>query len=165
MAQTLAIPGRWSVDLALAMPDRASDDVAGLRRLPDEWQVVDEVVLADTTIDHVVVGPNGVFTVSVDRDPTPAFIADDGLYRSGSRVTEAVESALSAGQRLRADLGDGVFAYPLLVSSVAGDRAHLDRLGIVAGDRIAEAIWSHPGRPMIRSARLETLRSIRRRAR
>lgn len=161
MAQTFAIPDDWSAGLALATPDVASGDLAGLRRLPDEWQVVDGVVLADAVIDHVVVGPNGVFAVSIDPDPTPAFVASDGLYRSGSRVTHAVKSALSAAHHLRTTVGDRVFAYPLLVSAVAGDRAHLDRLGVVAGDRIAEAIWSHPGLPMRRSARLETLWALR----
>lgn len=160
MAQTFAIPD-WSADLALATPHAAAGDVAGLRSLPTEWQVVDRVVLDDVVVDHVVVGPNGVFTVTVDPDRTPAYVADDGLYRSGSRVTHAVKSALTSAHQLRSTVGERVFAYPLLVSAVAGDRAHLDRLGVVAGDRIAEAIWSHPGLPMRRSARLETVWALR----
>lgn len=161
MAQTLAFPADWSARLAVATPDRASDDAAGLRRLPSEWMVVDRVALADVVIDHVIVGPNGVFTVTIDPDPQPATIAHDGLYRDGTRVTHAVKSALAAAHDLRAAVGSHVFAYPLLVSAVDGDREHLDRLGVVRGDRIAEAIWTHPGLPMRRSTRLEAVWALR----
>lgn len=161
MAQTFSFTDEWAADLTLATPSATPNDAAGLHNLPAEWRVVDGVVLDDTVIDHVVVGPNGVFTVTIDPDPTPARVGHDGLYRSGQRVTYSVKSAVSAAHHLRATVGPQVFAYPLLVSSVAGDRAHLDRLGVVGGERIAEAIWSHPGRPMRRSARLETIWALR----
>ena len=40
--------------------------------------------------------------------------------------------------------------------------AGIDRLGVVAGDRIAEYIWSHPGLPLRRSQRLEVQWALRR---
>ena len=160
MAQGFTLPTEWSDEVAVATPYMASD-VAGLRHLPTEWQVVDRVVLSDSIIDHVVVGPNGLFTVSIDPDPAPASVEHDGLYRSGTRVTHAVKSALAAAHDLRSRVGADAFAYPLLVTAITGDRSHLDRLGVVPGDRIAEAIWTHPGRPMRRSERLEAIWSLR----
>lgn len=159
MAQGFTLPHEWTDRVALATPDSASS--AGLHRLPAEWQVVDDVVLPDAIVDHVVVGPNGIFAVCIDPDPAPAAVEHDGLYRNGARVTHAVKSALAAAHDLRGRIGPHVFAYPLLVTAVEGDRAHLDRLGVVAGDRIAEAIWSHPGLPMRRSARLGAVWALR----
>lgn len=160
MAQSFTLPADWSHGLAVATPDSGPSRV-GLHRLPAEWQVVDQVVLPDVVVDHVVVGPNGLFTVSIDPDPRPATIEHDGLYREGARVTHAVKAALAAAHDLRDRMAHSVFAYPLLVTEVAGDRAHLDRLGVVHGDRLAEAIWSHPGMPMRRSTRLETIWALR----
>jgi hypothetical protein len=160
MAQGFTIPEPWAGEFAVATPSVASHR-AGLDRLPSEWQVVDRVVLADAVVDHVVVGPNGVFTISVDPDTTPATIDHDGIHRAGERVTHAVKSALAAAHDLRRRMGPDVFAYPLLITAVEGDRAHLDRLGVVRGDRIAEAIWSHPGRPMRRSERHEAMWALR----
>jgi hypothetical protein len=160
MAQGFTLPTEWSDEVAVAAPYMASD-VAGLRLLPSEWQVVDRVVLNDSIIDHAIVGPNGLFTVSIDPDRAPATVEHDGLYRSGVRVTHAVKSALGAASDLRSRVGSNVFAYPLLVTPVTGDRSHLDRLGVVPGDRIAEAIWTHPGRPMRRSERLEVMWALR----
>jgi hypothetical protein len=161
MAQTFAVPDDWAGQLTVATLHEDPSDRAGLARLPAEWQVVDSVVLDDIVIEHVVVGPNGIFTVSIDPDPTPATVADDGLYRDDHRVTWTVKNALVAAHDLRRRMGEHVFAYPLLVSSIEGERTHLDRLGIVPGHRIAEAIWSHPGLPMRRSARVEALWALR----
>jgi hypothetical protein len=55
-----------------------------------------------------------------------------------------------------------LFAYPILVAALEADRHQLDRLGVVAGDRIAEYIWSHPGLPLRRSQRQEVLWSLHR---
>lgn len=124
--------------------------------------MIDAAVVDGVVIDHVVVGPNGIFTINVDPDPRPAAIADDGIYREGTRVTATVKDALRAASRIRAALGNRVFAYPILVSPLDAGRHQLDRLGVVPGDRIAEYIWSHPGLPMRRSQRLEVQWALRR---
>ena len=49
--------------------------------------MVGPVLVAGRTLDRVVVGPNGVFAVSLDPDPRPATLAADGLFRGGRRVT------------------------------------------------------------------------------
>ncbi len=161
MAQALTLTDGWSANLALATPTALADDAAGLGLLPTEWQTIDRLVLDDTVIDQAVVGPNGVFAVSFDPDPVPATIEWDGLYRDGVRVTSAVKSALMAAYELRRRLGEQLFAYPLLVTTIQASDQHLDRLGVVPGGRIAEAIWSHPGTPLTRTRRMEITRALR----
>ena len=161
MAQTLTLPNGWESNVALATPHRTVGDVAGLHRLPSEWQTVDRVVLDDAIIDHVVVGPNGVFAIAIDPDPRPAEVRADGIYRDEARMTTTVKSALKSAFDLRRRVGDRLFAYPMLVTAIGATEAHLDRLGVIPGGRIAEAIWCHPGQPMIRSQRVETLWTLR----
>jgi hypothetical protein len=123
--------------------------------LPEEWQAVVAVEVAGFTIDQVVVGPNGVFTIAIDPAEQPAVLEDDGLYRESRRITTPVKSALAAAFALRSafrDLGAKEFPYPLLVSPTDRE-GHLGRLRIVPPHRFAEAIWSHPGRPLRRSQR------------
>lgn len=133
-----------------------------LDTLPDEWSLVDRVSLGGVSVDHVVVGPNGVFTVAVDPDSRPATPADDVIYRGGLRITDTVKSALTVAHRLRRESRGRLFAYPILVTTLEGDRHQLDRLGVVPGERLAEYIWSHPGLPLRRSERIETLWALRR---
>jgi hypothetical protein len=161
MAQTLTHPIGWETNVALATPHTTVGDVAGLHRLPSEWQTVDRVVLDDAIIDHVVVGPNGVFAIAIDPDSRPAEVRSDGIYRDDARVTTAVKSALKAAFDLRQRVDDRLFAYPMLVTSIDATEVHLDRLGVIPGGQIAEAIWCHPGRPMIRSQRVEALWTLR----
>ena len=162
MAQALTLTDGWSADPGAATPAAPADDAAGLSHLPTEWQTIDRVVIDETVIDHAVVGPNGVFAVSFDPDPIPATIDRDGLYRDGVRVTTTVKRALMAAHGLRRRVGEQLFAYPLLVTTIQEPDEHLDRLGVVPGGRIAEAIWSHPGTPLTRMQRTEITSALRR---
>lgn len=159
MAQAMAVPS-WEPLLTLATPPQ--DETALLDGLPAEWITVDKVPVGERSIDHVVVGPNGVFTVFVERTATPAEPRPDGIYRSGQRVTTPVKDALIASHQLRSAVGPSVFAYPMLVTHLAGERgAQLGRLRVIPAHRIPEAIWNHPGRPLRRSQRIEILWSLR----
>jgi hypothetical protein len=156
MAEAITLGNGWASDLALATSPTAAADNAGLHRLPAEWETIDRVVLDDFEIDHVVVGPNGVFTISIDADPLPADLRDDGIYRNELRVTTIVKSAVKAAHDLRRRVGYQLFAYPMLATTISSPASRLDRLGVVPGEQIAEAIWNHPGRPLTRSQRTET---------
>ena len=126
--------------------------------LPADWTVVTAPLIEGRTVDRVVVGPNGVFAVTADPDRRPADLAPEGLQRDGLRVTTPVKEALHTAFGLRRTLARGgldVFPYPLLL--VAGARGRLDRLLIAPPDGLAEAIWSHPGRPLRRSERARAL--------
>ena len=160
MAEVIALRSEWANDYAVATTGPAHR--AGLGTLPSEWTVVDQVWVGGAVIDHVVVGPNGVFTIGVDPDHGPAIPGDDGLYRAGVRVTTPVKTALMAAHLLRRQAHGRLFAYPILVTTIAAGPEQLERLGVVRGDRIAEYIWSHPGLPLRRSQRQELLWSLHR---
>jgi hypothetical protein len=129
--------------------------------LPEDWTVVGPVLVAGRTLDRVVVGPNGVFAVSLDPDPRPAILAADGLFRSGKRVTAQVKQALAAAFGLRRALaaaGMDVFPYPVLV--IRGADGMLGRLRVVPPGCLASAVWRHPGRPLLRSERARVLAAV-----
>ena len=163
MAEVVIHPGWWTNDVAVATPPQPRLRPAGLDHLPSEWSVVDDVTLrSGARIDHVIVGPNGVFTVGIDPETMPADVGDDGIYRNGVRVTIPVKHALADAHELRSNLGMDTVAYPILVTALRAPRHHLDRLGVVPGERIAEHIWSHPGFPLRRSQRAEVVWALRR---
>ena len=155
MAEVIALRSEWIDDVAVAT--RGPDPRSGLGTLPREWTVLDRLTIGGMEVDHVVVGPNGVFTIGIDPDPEPAVPGNNGLYRNGVRVTNPVKEALMAAHLLRRQNHGRLFAYPILVTSIAAGPEQLDRLGVVRGDRIAEYIWSHPGLPLRRSQRHEIL--------
>lgn len=129
--------------------------------LPDDWTTVGPVLVAGRTLDRVVIGPNGVFAVSLDPDPRPATLSPDGLFRSGKRVTGQVKQAQQAAFELRRVLGAagiGVFPYPVLVSR--GADGMLGRLRVVSPGCLASAVWCHPGRPLLRSERARVLAAV-----
>jgi hypothetical protein len=129
--------------------------------LPEDWTMVGPVLVAGRTLDRVVVGPNGVFAVSLDPDPRPAILAAEGLFRSGKRVTAQVKQALAAAFDLRRVLtvaGINVFPYPVLVTR--GADGMLGRLRVIPPGCLASAVWRHPGRPLLRSERARVLAAV-----
>lgn len=152
----------WTHDVAVATPPPRPAHPAGLDRLPADWTVVDRVRVDDIDLDHVIVGPNGVFSVTIDPDRAPATVGSDGIYRDGVRITSPVKESLVGAHRLRRELGIPTIAYPILVTALDGTGHHLDRLGVIPGEHIAEHVWSHPGFPLRRSQRHEILWSLRR---
>jgi len=126
---------------------------------PSEWDQVTGVTVGNDTIDLVLIGPNGVFSVHLDPDPGPAAVRPGhGLFHTGVRVPAQVKRALRNTQDLRdrlASVPGGIFPYPVLVASAAGEAGHrLGRLMVVRPGRLAEAVWRHDSRPLTRSDRL-----------
>ncbi len=129
--------------------------------LPEDWTTIGPVLVAGGTLDRVVVGPNGVFAVSLDPDPRPATLTTDGLFRGGRRVTGQVKQAQAAAfdlRRVLADAGIDVFPYPVLVTR--GADGMLGRLRVVPPGCLASAVWRHPGRPLLRSTRARVLAAV-----
>ena len=119
---------------------------------PSEWASINGVVIGSDQIDRAIVGPNGVFVIVVD--PEPGRLTPDGLVRDGDRVKEPVKRALRAAHELGRRL-PGVFVYPVLLTGRGVEPGYLGRLRVVGYDRLPEALWCHPGRPLLRSERQE----------
>jgi hypothetical protein len=146
---------------AVAAPHLALVETARRDHLPEDWTVVGPVLVAGRTLDRVVVGPNGVFAVSLDPDPRSATLGADGLFRGGRRVTTQVKQAQEAAFELRRVLGAAgieVFPYPVLVTR--GADGMLGRLRVVSPGCLASAVWRHPGRPLLRSERARVLAAV-----
>jgi hypothetical protein len=145
-----------------SVPDvdpRGSATTEPLGPLPAEWRRVEAVRLGETTIDSVLVGPNGVFAVSIDPDlRTAAVRPGGGLIRAGTRQPHPVKTALLAAAALRARLASvpgAPFPYPVLVTNTPGEDGHrLGRLLVVRPGRFAEVLWNHLSRPLTRSERI-----------
>lgn len=162
MAQAVSLPNADPPALAAVSSAAAAEaTVPLLDTLPAEWEQLHDVRVGHQVVDHVVIGPNGLFTIDIDADPEVAVAKDDGIYRMGSRVTTPVKAALLGAFRLRARLGEDVFPYPILVTPLEASHHMLGRLGVVPGERIAELIWAHPGRPLRRSERVKILSTLR----
>ena len=157
-AQPPALP---DLDLPVAPYLTLVESSARRDHLPEDWTMVGPVLVAGRTLDRVVVGPNGVFAVSLDPDPRPASLATDGLSRAGKKVTHQVKQALAAAFDLRRVLGVAgidVFPYPVLVAR--GADGMLGRLRVVPPGCLASAVWCHPGRPLLRSERARVLTAV-----
>ena len=141
----------------------AASPAPGLADLPGDWEIRDALYLGGAWTDRVIVGPNGVFTVSYDPSPGCTAVTDLGLYRGGRRLTTQVKAALATAFVVRRALGDllhEVFPYPVL--AVGGDviPGWIGRLKVTGGGELAEAVWKHPGRPLLRSQRETILSAI-----
>ena len=162
MATALRAPGQISTPAptvdrpALHVVPGAADHA--LVEPPAEWVSVENVVIGTDRVDRVLVGPNGVFVVVID--PEPGRLTTDGLVRDGDRVKEPVKRALRAAHELGRRLGD-VFAYPVLLTGRGVEPGYLGRLRVVGVDRLPEALWCHPGRPMRRSEREALVAGLR----
>lgn len=94
---------------------------ARLGRLSGEWTVLHSVPIGqhDTDIDHVVVGPTGVFTINTKRHPgARIWLGAHMLMINGQKtdyLRKARAEALHASRRLTAASGTPVTATPIIV--------------------------------------------------
>jgi hypothetical protein len=145
-----------STGLSLAPPAPAAD-------LPADWIVRDGVPIGPETADRLIIGPNGVYTVVIDPDPRPVTPESDGLWRAGERVTLPPKRALALAHRLRRQIADEfpqVFPYPLLAVAGPVETVFLGRLRVVHLPSLPEAVWTHPGHPLLRSERAALLAAV-----
>jgi len=139
-----------------------------LSDLPAEWERIAPVTAGPGCIDTVLIGPNGVFAVHIDPDTRPAAARPGrGVLRAGERVPQQVKRALHHTRALRdllAAVPGDLLPYPILVTPVPGAwRERLGRLLVVRPGRLAEAVWSHPSRPLTRSQRAAVTAALSRR--
>jgi Nuclease-related domain len=142
----MRVPGQALLERALELPDDESAvpsaealawfrdaladiAVAGvLSQLGGEWTVLHSIPVgvADGEIDHIVIGPTGVFTISTMNDThRDAVTAGSRRPEEGKRMDHAglaAANASIAGSLLSATAGLTVPVTPLVVLAVAGER-------------------------------------------
>ena len=108
--------------------------VAALTQLGSGWTVLNAVPMAAAAsdIDHVVIGPGGVFTVSVEHHPRERIWVRGGTLLAGGQTTPHVRDALReadrAARRLGAAADAPVTVTPVIVVIDAASITHLDSL-------------------------------------
>lgn len=118
--------------------------VAGvLAQLPAEWTVLHSVPVgdSDTDIDHVVIGPSGVFTINTKSSPfQKLWIGGFGLLVDGQKtryIPNAIHEATRAAQLLSSASSLTVPVTPLIVFVTPGprlDKAPAEGGVVVLGD-------------------------------
>ncbi len=146
-----------AIDAAPPQPAlRTLRELPSQRRFPSDWQVIGAVDATSALADLVIVGPNGVFVVVIDPDPSRSRLTASGIVRAGERVADPVRAARLAGFELRRALRrDGIdtLVSAIVVSPVGDEGGWLDRVRVVPVHRLREAVWSHPGSPLTRGQR------------
>lgn len=97
-----------------------------LARLPDSWKVLHSVPVGTqgSDIDHVIVGPGGVFTVNTKNHArVRARVTSKGIW-VGGYSTHYVRNAIFEAERASAALGVEVSPVICIIPSVDGHYSH-----------------------------------------
>jgi hypothetical protein len=90
-----------------------------LGRLPDAWHVFSDIPVGDrgANIDHLIVGPGGVFTVNAKNLTGKIWVASRSIRHNGhptSFLPKATAEARRARRALSAAVGHGIHVRPVL---------------------------------------------------
>lgn len=90
-----------------------------LGRLPDGWHTFNDIPVGErgATIDHVIVGPAGVFTVNAKNLTGKVWIGSRGLRHNGhptDYLPKALAEAKRASRLLSMALGRELAVFPIL---------------------------------------------------
>jgi hypothetical protein len=116
---------------------RAEEQVGALleRLAPEEWHVIHDASFGHGNVDHILIGPTGIFTVETKSHPGPVRVGR--VHGETIRQAQAQREAIERITRMRVE--------PLLVFT----RAHVDRpLARRKGVRVlpARMLIGHVGR-------------------
>ena len=131
-----------------------------LRRLPVGWVVLHDRWLGWGNLDHLVIGPGGVFALDTKNWPGQVTVTDDGALRVQRLEdpdlawtdTGLLRQARGMGLRTSKALGRpdrrGVWAQPVLVMWGRFEQQHVHRDGVdvVAGRNLAAWLRAQPAR-------------------
>jgi hypothetical protein len=90
-----------------------------LGRLPSGWYLFDDIPVGDgdASIDHVIVGPGGVFTVNAKNLTGKVWVAERSVRHNGHRTSflpKATSEARRASRLLTAAVGHTIDVRPVL---------------------------------------------------
>jgi hypothetical protein len=125
-----------------------------LRKLPDAWHVVHAVPVGerDSDIDHVVIGPAGVFTLNTkNHSRAKVWVAERSFLVNGLRtdyLRNARHEAARASRLLSTACAMDVSVEPVIVVLAAEltIKAPLDGVHVVARRKIARWLARRPAR-------------------
>lgn len=125
-----------------------------LRKLPERWHVLHAVPVGerDSDIDHVVVGPAGVFTLNTkNHSRSKVWVAERSFLVNGQRtdyLRNARHEASRASRLLSAACGWDVAVEPVIVVLAAQltIKAQPDGVHVVARRQIARWLLRRPTR-------------------
>lgn len=124
-----------------------------LSRLGPAWHVLHAVPVGknDTDIDHVVVGPAGVFTVNTKHHPGQSvWVAGPNVQVAGKKqqhVRKAEAEARRASELLSRALGQSVPVVPVVVVVGAGSltiRSAPERVEVLAAESLVRHLRRRP---------------------
>jgi hypothetical protein len=142
-----------------------------LARLGAEWRAIHAVPIggADSDIDHVVVGPAGVFTINTKHHPNGSiWVAERTFMLNGHRVPylpKSVAEAKRAARLLSAAVGRDVNVRPIIVIVGAARftmRSEPPDVRVISGGELAT--WLHAQPVTMDSSDVETVFLAARRA-
>lgn len=107
-----------------------------LEQLPTGWRVFHDLDLGGENVDHLVIGPAGVFNVEVKNYSGKVIATPKGLYNKGKRQDEVVKQAWRQSHKLKEILGAEV--KPILV--FVSDQLEGDRVGKLLVKRPEELV-------------------------
>lgn len=84
-----------------------------LEKLPNGWRVFHDLDLEGENVDHLVVGPGGIFNLEVKNYSGKVIATPKGLWNKGKRQDKIVKQAWRQSHKLRELLG--VEVVPILV--------------------------------------------------
>jgi len=142
-----AVPNRWRL-----RPDREQKVQSRLHRLSRDWRVLRSIRLRRTRIvDHLVVGPGGVFAVFDKYHPRADFrVIGDTVRVDGKDMPyldELREDADTVSRRLSRACGFHVEVTPVLAVVGTEEVAlspHPEDVGVVTAKRLPKWLGAHP---------------------
>jgi hypothetical protein len=116
-----------------------------LEQLPTGWRVFHDLDLGGENVDHLVIGPAGIFNVEVKNYSGRVIATPKGLYNKGQRQDEVVKQAWRQSHRLKEIFG--VEVKPILV--FVGDQLEGDQVGKLPVKRPEELLSYFKGLPKV----------------
>jgi hypothetical protein len=140
-----------------------------LRKLGPEWHVIHSVPVGDkgSDIDHVVIGPSGVFTINTKNHSGKNVWVNERSFKVSGQSTDYLRNSRYEARRatgyLTTACGFPVDVHPLIVVMAASFtvKAQPPDITVVARKRIAKWLLSRP--PAIGADRVEAIYAYARR--
>jgi Nuclease-related domain len=140
-------PHRWRL-----RPDREQKVASRLHRLPTAWKVLKSIALRrNRSVDHLVVGPGGVFAVFDKYHPRADFrVVGDTVRVNGKDLPyldELREDADTVSRRLSRACGFHVEVTGVLAvvgTEEVGLSPHPEDVGVVTAKKLTKWLANHP---------------------